>query len=343
MAEQKRVSFAVKAPNWLGDAVLAIPAVRAVVRCARRGRLLVVASKLTAEVFTRMDGVLAFGVTTAGGGPLASARAAVTGARVIRRFSPVMIFSLTRSATSSLMCRLSGAPRRVGAADSSLAFLYTDRVQFQAGRGTHLSDWYRGIVESTGIEVRDQSVLLEPTPGDLDAARRLMSATGLAEGGYVCMFPGATYGPAKRWPGERFALLGDMIADRLGLRTALLGAAGDLRQCRAVEERMANRTVNLCGRLGFPELMGLLRLSRSVVANDSGGMHLAAAVGVPVVGLFFSTDPRWTGPISPNSRVLYNPIDCSPCFARDCDRNAICTRSITPQEVMDSLERKPGN
>ena len=83
--------------------------------------------------------------------------------------------------------------------------------------------------------------------------------------------------------------------------------------------------------------MGLLRLSGGVVSNDSGGMHLSAALGAPVVGLFFSTAPSWTGPVSDRSVALYERIECSPCFERDCRKGNACTDTISEDQVLEAL------
>ena len=100
---------------------------------------------------------------------------------------------------------------------------------------------------------------------------------------------------------------------------------------------MVRESLILCNRLDFSSFVGVLSLCHAVVANDSGGMHLAASLGVPTVGLFFSTDPRWTRPLSPGSTVLYNKMDCSPCFERDCSLGNPCTQSISVEEAADAL------
>jgi heptosyltransferase-2 len=206
------------------------------------------------------------------------------------------------------------------------------------GRNVHLSEAYRGLVDSIGVSVTDRIPKLEPTAEDLAKGRNTITELGLREGGYVCLFPGARYGRAKRWNPSRFGLLGDTIIANLNREVVLLGGVEDDQACMAVEARMSKNALNLCSRLDFSALVGLLRLSYGVVANDSGGMHLSAALGVPVVGLFFSTDPSWTGPISVNARALYHRMECSPCFRRDCPKGVPCTSSITEEEVLSALE-----
>jgi heptosyltransferase-2 len=164
----------------------------------------------------------------------------------------------------------------------------------------------------------------------------------LKENHYVCLFPGARYGPAKRWDLSRFALLGDTVIAKFGFEVVILGSKEDTGECQAMEGRMAKPSINLCGKLDLSALVGVLSSSRAVVSNDSGGMHLSASLGIPVVALFFSTDPGWTQPISPRSVVLHSRLPCSPCFRRDCDKGHPCTESITVDQVADALDELVG-
>jgi heptosyltransferase-2 len=330
----KKVSLAARAPNWLGDAILAVPAVRGLVECSRRGRVVIIASTVSSEVFSRIPGTLVFAVSRPGAGAGDSLRALLKGASALRSFGPVVTFSFTKSSTSAAMCLLGGARRRVGFADSSLAFLYTDRVAPGRRGVEHLADTYSRLVESMGIRVADRVPELAPGEGDRVEGLRVLARYGLSENGYICLFPGARYGPAKRWDHGRFALLGDAAVDRLHLKVVLLGGREDRAACGAVGQEMKRESINLCDGLSFSGLVGILSFCRAAVSNDSGGMHLAASLGVPTVGLFFSTDPR--------SIALYNRMDCSPCFARSCYLGNPCTQTISVDEVTDAVLRIAG-
>jgi len=336
----KELTFAVKAPNWLGDAVMALPALSSVAACSRRGRVLVLGSDVSAGLLSRIEGTLPYAVTRPGGGLLESARAIARGSRALREFGPVMALSLTVSFTSAAMLYAGRVPRRIGFQDAAGALLYTDRVRRPPRRSTHLIDTFNALVQSIGIPVDNRIPHLAPTETDLGAGRDLLGAEGLGPDSYICLFPGARYGPAKMWPARRFGLLGDMIAGKFGRTVVLLGGRQERSACEAVRQQMSEQdVVNLCGRTDLSSLIGLLWFSGGVVSNDSGGMHLAAALGKPVVGLFFSTDPAWTGPVSDSSAAIYKGMDCSPCFERDCRKGNICTESIGEQEVMETLAR----
>jgi heptosyltransferase-2 len=324
-------------PNWLGDAVLAIPAVRGLLDCERRGRVVTLASTMSAEIYSRMPGTLVFPLMRPGGGALDSLKAMRKAVSVLRSYKPVFGFSLTKSFTSSFVFWMGRVPRRFGFVNSSFASLYTDRLTRSRERNVHLIDSYCSLMEGVGIRIENRIPRLDATERDLAAGHRVMTDHGLDDRGFVCLFPGARYGPAKRWEIPRFALLGDLIVDRFKHKVVLLGSREDLASCDSVEQAMARGCLNLCGKLDFPTLIGTLKFSRAAISNDSGGMHLAAALGIPLVGLFFSTDPAWTAPRSAETRVLYRPTDCSPCFQRDCKRGHVCTQSIGVEDVLTTL------
>jgi heptosyltransferase-2 len=337
---RKEITFAVKAPNWLGDAVMALPAVTAVADCSRRGRVVVLGSGVATALYSRVQGTLPLEVTRPGGSLLRSARSILEGGRLLRQFGPVMGLSLTRSFTSAAMLYAGRVPRRIGFDDAAGAFLYTDRVRRPPRSTTHLIDTFNTLVEAIGIKVDSRVPRLEPGTGDIRAAEQDLKDDGLDRGAYICLFPGARYGPAKRWPARRFGLLGNLIADKFKRTVVLLGGPHERAVCDEVEKAIPGRyCLNLCGRTNLTGLIGLLWFSGGVVANDSGGMHLAAALGKPVVGLFFSTDPGWTGPVSENSVAIYKGMECSPCFERDCRRGNACTETIGEQEVLETLAR----
>jgi heptosyltransferase-2 len=302
----------------------------------------VIGSSVSAGLISRLDGTLAYAASTPGGGALSSARAIIRGSAVLRSLKPVLGVSFTRSFTSAAMCYLGRLPRRIGFADSAGAMLYTDRVRRPPREHSHLIDAYNQLVEAIGIRVNSRVPSIRPLEADIAGGRDLLGRNGLEEGRYVCIFPGARYGPAKMWPARRFGLLARMIADKFNLDIVLAGGRQERSACQAVGSRISGRAVNVCGQTDLSALIGLIWHSAGVVSNDSGGMHLSAALGKPVVGLFFSTDPAWTGPVSDKSLALYRAMECSPCFQRDCRRGNVCTDGISEAEVLEALARVMG-
>ena len=153
----------------------------------------------------------------------------------------------------------------------------------------------------------------------------------------VGLGPGAVYGPAKRWHPERFAVIGDWAVERWNAVVILMGSKREMDICKEVSQAMKYQPVNFCGRTSLGEAMGLLQKCRFFVTNDSGLMHIGAALGVPMVAVFGSTNPEATGPRSKNARIVRHPQDCSPCLKPECPTDFRCMRSIEPEAVWEEL------
>ena len=174
---------------------------------------------------------------------------------------------------------------------------------------------------------------------DAENAVRQLARLGLnTERPAVAFMPGAEYGPAKQWPAHHFAQLAkDLIAR--GHQVWILGSAKD----RAVGDTIAqaaadDRLHNLCGQTELGDVVDLLSLCTSAVSNDSGLMHVAAALGKPMAAIYGSSDPRHTPPLSPQARVIYLGLDCSPCFERQCPLgHTRCLHDIHPDQVLQAL------
>lgn len=337
MATDSYPIFAIKAPNWLGDCVLSIPAIRAVAEHSLSSRVMVLASVLSSQIIRRLPNTMVFGYHKQGGSIGDSIYSIAMGVSRLIRLKPIIAMNFTRSASGAIMFYLARITRRVGFANTPMAYLYTDKVS-QPDRRTHLVDFYCRLPESIGIKVTDRLPSLKPTDEETDSAMRLLAGHGIEGRDYVCLFPGSSYGPSKRWSYDRFGLLADRLADRFGLVPVIIGSRADLEACEAVVIRTKTKAINLCGKADLGTVMGLVSMARATVANDSGGMHLAAAVGTPVVGLFFSTQPSWTGPLSPKSKSIYKPLECSPCFRRNCQKGNLCTQTISVDDVLSAIE-----
>jgi heptosyltransferase-2 len=155
----------------------------------------------------------------------------------------------------------------------------------------------------------------------------------------IALAPVAAYGPAKEWPMDGYAALADIFAERHGAECVLVGGAGDLQQCERIAARCRRGAIVAAAETTVGELIALLSLCQGFAGNDSGGMHLAGALGLPTVAIFGSTNPARTGPMGPHCRVVYRGLECSPCLERTCHFGHYnCLRDITPEEVAGLLE-----
>jgi heptosyltransferase-2 len=174
---------------------------------------------------------------------------------------------------------------------------------------------------------------------DANNARRMMGELGLQTGRpAIGLMPGAEYGPAKQWPLEHYAELARRLSAE-GMQIWIFGSQKD----RAAAERIATQAgcgVNLCGRTRLEDAIDLIAQVTVAVSNDSGLMHVAAAVGVPVVGLYGSSTPEYTPPLSERATVLYLHIECSPCFERNCPYGHFrCLRDIPVERVLAEVRK----
>jgi heptosyltransferase-2 len=194
---------------------------------------------------------------------------------------------------------------------------YLDLVRMLGGDG----------VETPRLRVADDAI---------GAAERLLSAHGMEPGEpAVALNPGSVYGGAKRWPAERYAAVADALADR-GYRILLVGSGGEAPVLGAVAAAMRRSPVTLAGRTDLPTLAAVLRRSRLLLTNDTGAMHLAGAVGVPVLALFGPTDAQATGPLGTTARIVREAVPCSPCLYRECPIDHRCMTRISVAQVLEA-------
>jgi heptosyltransferase II len=151
--------------------------------------------------------------------------------------------------------------------------------------------------------------------------------------GRIGLCPGAEYGPAKRWLPERFA----EVARTIGGEWVLLGTARDAAIAAEIAGVLGESCVNLIGKTTLDELIAELRKCRLLLTNDTGTMHLAALLGVPVVAVFGSTEPRLTGPLGSGHRIVRHQVECSPCFLRECPLDFRCMKAVGVEEVLREI------
>jgi heptosyltransferase-2 len=240
---------------------------------------------------------------------------------------------------AALVTWLGGVRFRLGYATDARGFLLTHPVHREkAAQTVHQTEGYLMLLRSVGWRAENGFPRLEVSAGDRIAAEGILRKCGISgRGMLVALSPGAEYGPAKRWPAERFARIGDWAAERWGAKTIALGSGNDASVCAEMIRSMKYPSVNLCGATSLNEAVGLISMARFFVTNDSGLMHVASALGVPTVAVFGSTDPAATGPLGPGTRVIRNPVPCAPCLQRECGGDFACMLAVTPEAVWKTM------
>jgi heptosyltransferase-1 len=326
-------------PSSLGDIVHALPTVAALRRRFPSARITWLVKREWAAVLEgnpHLDAVLALDLSPKGW-PAAW--------RTIRagRFDTVVdLQGLLRSA---LLGWISGAPVRIGFANGreGSPWFYTERVSVPSPT-MHAVDRYLLTAKYLGADPGEVKPTDFPLLHDAQAEAQVevhLTAAGVRAGTtLVAMNPSARW-DTKLWPSESFAAVGDRLQQDGAARVVLIGGRDEGHVGMQVMRAMRTAPIDLMGQTTLKELIALLRRARLLITNDSGPMHLAAAVGTPVIALFGPTDPARTGPYGTGHTVLRSGVPCSPCFSRRCT-NAVtmeCLITIQPQQVIEAALR----
>ncbi len=330
-------------PNWLGDAVMALPAAADVRRHQPTSRLAVAARSSVAELWSMVPGVDEV-LTLPNGRGLKRWAAVREGAERLRALGAGAAILLPNSLQSAVTARRAGVPERWGYRRRLRGVLLTRAVPLPRGR-VHQADYYRHLVAALGYPNGDRVPRLDVPAAAVAAACDLLAADGWpADAPLLGIAPGAAYGGAKRWLPERFAAVASALGRSHGLQPVLVGAAGDRGTACAIEAELdkirspgTRPAINLAGRTSLAQLAGVLATCAAFVSNDSGAMHLAAAVGTPVVALFGATDERVTAPLAARARVVTADAWCRPCLLRECPLDHRCMLGLEAGAVAKAV------
>ncbi len=324
---------------------MALPAIAAVRRWFAGAHLAVAARAPVAPLLSMVEGIDSVhtlngrGDWRDGGGRRADAQRLASG-----RFDLAVL--LPNSFHAAWLAWQAGVPERWGYRADLRSMLLTRAVPRPRGPVTQ-ADYYLRLVTALGGGTAPLTASLQVAEHQREAASALLRASGWAGGPLVAFAPGAAYGAAKRWPPDRVAQVAMRVAADMGATPVLVGARADLdiiaqvlRHYRSLAGDGA-RAIDLGGRTDVPTLAGVFALCHAVVSNDSGAMHVAAAVGVPVAAIFGPTDEQATAPLPhPSGRVaaiVTGEARCRPCLLRLCPIDHRCMTSIPPARVVRAI------
>ncbi|MBW1720642.1 MAG: lipopolysaccharide heptosyltransferase II [Deltaproteobacteria bacterium] len=334
----------VRITNWIGDTVMVLPALEAVKLNFPDSEITALVKPWVAPLFEHhpaVDRVLLFEKAERFPADLISL---LKTAGKIRSMGFDLAVLFQNAFEAALLSRLGGVPLRVGYDTDGRGLLLTHPVSRKrtAPQG-HQVEYYLAMLRAIGWEAPLKDPRLHVAPGSETSALRLFSLEEIEqEGFFLGIAPGAAFGPAKRWPPERFAALADQAVEQWGARVLIFGSATDRDLGREVKASMKNRAWNLCGETSLGEAVALIKRCRFFLTNDSGLMHVAAALEVPTVAIFGSTDPAATGPRGPHTRVVKKPTDCAPCLKAVCPKDFRCMLAIHPGDVWKVMEELRG-
>jgi heptosyltransferase-2 len=328
--------ISIRATNWLGDAVMSLPAIRAIRQACPRADIVLVARPTVAGIYARessIDRVIACPAAKTWG-----ARRAFAARLRQERFDAA--FLLPNSFDAALTVWLAGIPERIGYARDGRGWLLTRAIRRpEAGDiPRHERFYYLELLRRAGLIEHfpeTTAIRLEGIPDAREAGAARLRELGVA-GAVIGVSPGAAYGNAKRWMAESFAAAASAVAMSLASSVLVFGSAAERELCETVAADLRDRGVaahNLAGATSLAEFVNLAAACRLYLTNDSGAMHVASALGVPTVAIFGATDDSTTGPTGPFVRVVREHAECSPCLLRDCPIDHRCMTRVTPERV----------
>jgi heptosyltransferase-2 len=335
----------VVAPNWLGDAVMALPAIADARRHFATATLIVAARTSVAPLFSLADGVDEVITMQWRGAPLRRRAMRRDVERVARTAADVAIL-LPNSFASAWIVERAGVRERWGYASDLRRPLLSRAVR--RPRGTlHQGAYYQRLMRELGAASGPPAPAVTVSPEMLEQARSLLRSRGWdGTRPLLAIAPGAAYGTAKRWLPAHFARMVTMAASASGAQGVIVGSAADAETADWVVRSMADSIradiIDVTGATSLATLAGVLRLSSVCVSNDSGAMHLAAAVGAPLAALFGPTREYETAPVvrdGARAHVLFNPVWCRPCMLRECPIDHRCMVTLSPETVFAAVEQ----
>jgi len=311
----------IRAANWLGDSVISVPAVRAMKAGRPDAHITVAAPEKIASVWKlvpEVDEVLAL--------PSRSLFTVVKAIRHQARFDVAIL--LPNSLRVALEAWIAGIPRRVGFPGHRRRWLLNQVVEEEPRRGPVRHQVYRYLRLAREIG----------GPQTSPEVRKILprvKANGAPPKLGLC--PGAEYGPAKRWIAERFAEVALRITEQRPVQWILFGTNADQERGATIEAALGAHCANRIGQTTLHELAHELNECALLLTNDTGTMHLATLLGVPVVAVFGSTEPRLTGPLGSGHDIIRHQVECSPCFLRECPIDFRCMNAVTVEEVVAAV------
>lgn len=325
------------APSWIGDAVLTQPLLQRLAARHSETRIDVLAPKWVLPVYRRMPEVTDTLENPFAHGELALNKRRLLG-RSLRPRAYTSAYVLPNSLKSALVPWLAGIPERVGYTGEMRFGLLTDRRNLDKQALPLMAERFAWLAQPANSALNrplQQPRLKVEKQEAGDTCKRL----GLSlPQRLACFCPGAEYGPAKRWPPTHFAELASQLKER-GYTVWLMGSTADQPAGDQIVDLSRGSAVNLCGRTSLDEAIVLLSAARLVVTNDSGLMHVAAALDRPTVAIYGSSSPEFTPPLSNMAQIAKLDMPCSPCFARSCPlKHFDCMNRLTPAHIMERIE-----
>jgi heptosyltransferase-2 len=334
----------VRAPNWVGDAVMAIPALETIRRVRGGDEICILARPAVADLYSGqpfVDRILQYDFRGSHRGWLGRERLASK----LRNEKFDIAVLLQNAFDAAWLAWRAGIPERVGYARDARGPLLTKEIRVpQEGEiPRHESHYYLELLRRVGwigASPAIHPIRLLVSEAARAAAESALRGAGARENAWRCAIaPGASYGAAKCWPPERFAHLADRLITECSADVIFFGTPGEREIADRIRSSMKSRAISLVGETPMRDLAALFSSCSAFIGNDSGAMHVAAAAGLPVIGIFGPTDPAGTAPVTEQFTLIRETVSCSPCFLRRCPVDHRCMERIPVDSVFAAALR----
>lgn len=331
----------IRATNWVGDAVMTLPALEAAHENFPSARITILAKPWVAPLFENhpaVSDILVFQKYDSVIKDLAEIRSLIESVKE-KQFDLAILFQ--NAFEAAIIAYMGGVKYRVGFDSDGRGLLLTHAIKRTSEIfKVHQVEYYLSILKAVGLKAENRNPVIHIAKDNLLKADNLLKLNGINKDDFLLgIAPGAIFGNAKRWPPECFAEIGDLAAERWDAKTIIMGSKKEKYIGSIVTGLMRHNPLDFCGITSLEEAIALINRCDFFLSNDSGLMHVAAALGVPTLAIFGSTDHVATGPRGPKTGIVKHDIDCAPCLKQECPTDFKCMLSITPEEVWQEMEQ----
>ena len=325
--------------NWLGDIIFSTPFIRAIREAYPDSYIACMAVPRCREILetnSRINELILFDED----GREKSLIGKMRFVSKLKREKFDIALILHRSFTRAFMTRLAGIKERIGYDTKGRGFLLTKRLK-QPDQELHKVEYFLKLAEAAGSDISKKSYEFFMTDADRKKADSLLRSSGIsANDKFVVLNPGGNWDP-KRWPVDNFSRIGDMLAEKYGVKIVISGQEKDGKLAEEISKKMKHGAVSICGKTKIRELAAVLEKSELVISGDSGPMHIAVSVGANTVAIFGPTDPGITGPYGGhNYKIIKKEAGCKvPCYDLKCRDNR-CMKTVSADDVMEVIEKE---
>ncbi len=324
-----------KGVNWVGDAVFITPALSTLRSGFPKAKISLLVSKKVAEIYQGNPDIDEFIAYRRKGNLKEKIRLIRTLRK--RKFDLGIIMQST-SYEPAILFYLAGIPERIGYA-YSLRNLFLTKVIERPKETQHEVDFFLGLIEALGVKIGKKEVFMAEDREAKEWAGNFLIKNNYKEGDpLIGIFPGAYFGPAKRWFFGRYATLTDRLIENYRAKVVFFGEKNDLPLIQKIIDNMTATLINAAGKTSLKQLRALIERCHLFITNDSGPLQIASTTKAPIIALFGSSDPEKTGPWrKENCTIIYKRVSCSPCFRRKC-KKLTCFKEISVEDVLQAAK-----